>query len=86
MEVVAHAGEWGEGPWPWIGPLWLVFFAAAVMGLVMFMRRGSRRAASASPSGPTATAESVLAERYARGEMTDDEYLAKVSVLRSGDK
>ncbi|WP_018541280.1 MULTISPECIES: SHOCT domain-containing protein [unclassified Streptomyces] len=38
---------------------------------------------AAPPAGPP-TAEQILAERYARGEIEDDEYQRRLAVLRSG--
>lgn len=83
MDVVAHAHEWGGGPGPWIGLVWFAVIAIIAAVVITVTRRNSRRAAP--ESGPTTAAESVLAERYARGEITDDEYLAKISVLRDRD-
>ncbi|MEV4804949.1 SHOCT domain-containing protein [Nonomuraea sp. NPDC049421] len=94
--IVMSAPHWGPaaGFWPifplaW-GLLWVAVIALAVTGF----RKGwwgPRRAAAATPGAtpgaptePTATAERILAERYARGEMTDDEYFEKMSVLRGG--
>ncbi|MEV4171748.1 SHOCT domain-containing protein [Nonomuraea sp. NPDC049709] len=67
------------------GLLWVSLIALAVTG----WRRGwwgPRRAhaAAAPAASPTASAEQILAERYARGEMTDDEYFERMSVLRGG--
>lgn len=89
--IALWAPHWGVGagfspifPIVW-GLLWVALIAAAVTG----WRRGwwgPRHGHTPSPSAtsPTASAEQILAERYARGEMTDDEYFEKVSVLRGG--
>jgi len=72
-------GGWGPGPHPgfwWIWPLaWLLFLAAlaTVLALVAW-RRPARRSWS--------SAEAVLAERFARGEITEDEYRRALEVLR----
>ncbi|MEV4898239.1 SHOCT domain-containing protein [Nonomuraea sp. NPDC055795] len=67
-----------------IFPAFWGLFWVAVVGLVIWAKRtgrwGPRRTAAASP---TASAEQILAERYARGEMSDDEYMERMSVLRS---
>lgn len=82
MTVMAHGGEWAAGPGPWFGIIWLGVIATLAAVTVMLFRRRSGH--PATPEGPSATAESVLAERFARGEISDDEYLTKVSVLRDG--
>lgn len=81
MEIMTYADHWNGGPGPWFGFIWLFVIAAAVGATIMFTRRsGGRR--ETQQAGPTASAESILAERFARGEITEDEYLAKVSLLK----
>jgi putative membrane protein len=68
----AH-GPWNDpGPWILIIPL----FWIAVIGTVLYLlgRSGVFRRGAA--------AEAVLAERYARGEITEDELHRARSVLR----
>ena len=68
---------WGAGPWFLVFPLlWL----AVIVGLVFVFRRSGWR------HPPTGSGETVLAERYARGEITEDEYRKRVSVLRGSDR
>ncbi len=76
-ETLAGAGGWEGGPGPWwpIFPLfWLLLFG----GLAFAVFRGRR---SWGPPHMRATAEGVLAERYARGEISDEEYRERLSVL-----
>jgi putative membrane protein len=57
----------------------LLFLVGIVVALVALSRR-------TGPSGPTAappTAKELLAQRYARGEIDDDEYFQRRSVLES---
>ena len=71
--VLAH-GPWNGDPGPWI--LLVPLFWVAVLGTLVYLagRAGAfRRGASA---------EAVLAERYARGEITEDEFRAARTVLR----
>lgn len=82
-DAVAHANDWNGAGGPWFGLVWLVFLAAVGFGIFAMTRRSRRAPTGGGAASPTAKAESVLAERYARGEITDDEYLAKVSVLRN---
>ncbi|NUS36001.1 MAG: hypothetical protein HOQ04_06005 [Pseudarthrobacter sp.] len=76
---VVH-GPWGDGAY-W--PLFLLFplFWILVIGLLIFvgrrMWRGNRRWAA------TQGGESVLRERYARGEIDETEYRKRLEVLRS---
>ena len=71
---------WGSGPWGW-GPGWwllgpllmLVFWGAVIVLAVGFLRaRCSRRAHG---PGPDAALE-ILRARYAKGEITREEFEA----------
>ena len=72
MLVAELAHGWGPGPWLLVFPL---FWVAVVALIVLLFRR--RCAADHVRSG-----SAVLAERYARGEITDEEYRTRASVLK----
>ncbi|MEV0824139.1 SHOCT domain-containing protein [Nonomuraea rubra] len=91
MNTLIMAGpHWGAagGIAPIFPIVWALLWAGFITLAVVGWRRGwwgPRRApAAASAASPTASAERILAERYARGEMTDDEYFERMSVLRGG--
>jgi putative membrane protein len=69
--VLAGAG-WGGGPWFLFFPL---FWIALLVGALLLFRR--RR-----DHWQTRSAEEILGERYARGEITADEYHQRLEVLR----
>jgi putative membrane protein len=71
--VLAHAG-WGPG----FGFLWIVLIWG-VIAFFVWRRRGWRR----DPSG---SGEAVLGERYARGEITEDEYRERLRVLKESGR
>jgi putative membrane protein len=83
---VADGGWWWPGPWFLLIPL---FWFLVVVGFVVFF--GSRRrrwaAAGHGPCGPwsgtvgRSQATSVLAERFARGEIDEAEYRARLETL-----
>ncbi|MFD8308368.1 SHOCT domain-containing protein [Streptomyces sp. NPDC059690] len=61
----------------------LIFRALARSGDAQpFVSSGSTP--SSPPTGPASTAEQLLAERFARGEIDEDEYHRRLSVLRGG--
>ncbi|HXF37889.1 MAG TPA: SHOCT domain-containing protein [Actinomycetota bacterium] len=69
-----HGPGWGGGPW--IGLVWLLFWALLVIGAIsLFRRRTPGRDALGSGAA-------VLAERYARGEIDEHEYRRRLRVLR----
>jgi len=69
--------SWWYGPgWafgPWLGLIWLGLWAAVIVFLVR-RRRGWWQGGRSG--------EDVLAERYARGEITEQEYRQRRAVLR----
>ncbi|MFI9601381.1 SHOCT domain-containing protein [Streptomyces sp. NPDC052043] len=90
MQTLAN---WDGGPGPWIlfVPL---FWAAAVVGAVTLLRRAARRGRGPSwrgrdtgpwrgPDGrPAADSPlAVLGRRFASGEIDEDEYWRRLSVL-----
>lgn len=81
--AMAHWG-WGGGFWPIIPFFWGLFWVAAVGLALWAWRRGGWGPLRRTPVGSTASAEQLLAERYARGEMSDDEYFQRISVLKGG--
>jgi putative membrane protein len=76
MEMTALAAlGWGGGPWFLFFPLlWIVLIAGAFF---LIGRRHDR--------GQTHSAGKVLAERYAKGEISADEYRQRLSVLQRKD-
>jgi putative membrane protein len=89
--------HWGPGAWwPVIPVFWGLFWVTMVFLIARARGRGwvpfggaGRTAPWAggsrtSAASPTASAEKILAERYARGELTDDEYFERISVLKGG--
>jgi len=85
LPIAAHAGgPWGAG-WLFllIPLLWIGFFA-----LIAFVAFRARRAAFADGHGPrwaapSRNAESTLAERFAQGDVDEQEYRARLEVLRA---
>jgi putative membrane protein len=69
--VLAEWAHGGAGPWVLVFPL---FWLAVVVGLVFLFRR--RWGTDHVHSG-----RAVLAERYARGEISEEEYRARAAVL-----
>ncbi len=63
----------GDGWWP----LWLLFWLVIVAAVAWFLwRRGGR------PRGDALDrAREILAERYAKGELTSDEYRERLAQL-----
>ena len=73
-ELASH-GDWGPGAWWPIFPLfWVLFWGVVIFAVFRFRSRGRWH------GGPSA--HDVLAERYARGEISADEYRERSGVLK----
>lgn len=78
-----HGMEWGAmggGGWVVMIVLMLAFWALVVAGVVALFRN-RRPSGSDSGTTPGPSAEHVLDERFARGEIDAEEYQARRAVL-----
>ncbi|MFN2388789.1 MAG: SHOCT domain-containing protein [Actinomycetota bacterium] len=67
----AHGGEW----WPIFPLLWFALIAGAIFFFGKRARRGMQQ-------HPYLSGQAVLAERYARGEISEQEYQDRLKVLK----
>lgn len=83
---VHYTGPWGFGWWFLLIPLfWILVFAVL---FAIFGRRWRRAAAEGGygPYGrinPARQAEVTLAERFAKGDIDETEYRARLEVIRA---
>ncbi len=73
-------GDWGVGQWLAMGAMMLLFWGL-VIGLVVWGVRSYRNTAQAGHEHDAPS--TLLAERYARGEIDEDEYLRRRELLHS---
>lgn len=74
---VGHMDGWGGG-WMW---LWgLLMMVGVVLAVVWLVRSVARNQPLRSDAG-TDRARAILAERYARGELTTEEYQERIDHL-----
>ncbi|MFH0518088.1 SHOCT domain-containing protein [Streptomyces sp. M41] len=83
MQTLAHFADGGPGPWILLFPL---LWAAVVIGGIALLRRTVWR--GRARGGPWRTAApddhspiTVLGHRFASGEIDEDEYWRRLSVL-----
>jgi putative membrane protein len=81
MQTLAHLGDGGPGAWILFFPL---LWAAVVSGGITLLRRtgwrgrgGPGRPTGGSPTSPVA----LLGRRFASGEIDEEEYWRRLSVL-----
>ena len=73
-----HMDGWGAG-WRW---LWGVAMMALFVVLLVWLVRAASGKPAPPPSHPSDRAREILAERYARGELTTEEYRERAEQLR----
>ncbi|MFI6937821.1 SHOCT domain-containing protein [Streptomyces sp. NPDC050418] len=80
MQTLAHFGDGGPGPWILLFPL---IWAAVVIGGITLLRRtvwrGRREPWRERPDAQSPI--SVLGHRFASGEIDEDEYWRRLTVL-----
>lgn len=74
-------GGWGY-PLTLIGMV--VFWAAVIYGIVALVRYTGRSRRQGGEPDRAPGAERLLAERFARGEIGEDEYRRRLAALRAG--
>ncbi|MFF9624482.1 SHOCT domain-containing protein [Streptomyces griseosporeus] len=80
MTTLAH---WDGGPGPWI-LFFPLIWAAVVAGAVTLLRRTAWRGRRGGPGRPPAADDSpitLLGRRFAAGDIDEDEYWRRLSVL-----
>jgi putative membrane protein len=81
MQTLAHFGDGGPGPWILLFPvMWALVIAGGVILLRRTVRRGARgpgRASAVDDNSPI----TVLGHRFASGEIDEDEYWRRLTVL-----
>lgn len=71
--------DWGPGPWAGMAFGMLFFWAVVVVGVVALVRYSGREQRGASRGD---AAETVLRERFARGDIDDEEFRRRMATLR----
>jgi putative membrane protein len=74
-----HGTEWSWWGWLAMGLSMVIFWVAVVVLVVLVLRAAPFAGTARQGTRP----EDVLAERYARGEIDDDEYERRSSRLRN---
>jgi putative membrane protein len=73
-----HMGGWGGG-WMWF---WGVAMMVLIVVLVVWLVRSIAGSSRPDRPDPSDRARSILSERYARGELSTEEYRERLSELQ----
>lgn len=68
---------WGGGLWMWLG---MVLFWVGILAVIAYAIRGGR-SAGAGDGYRAPSAREILVERFARGEISEDEFEGRKQVL-----
>jgi len=83
-----YGGGWGAGQWVGMGLGMLVFWGLVIALIVALLRWSGPEHHRDYPATPAAgpdqsAALQILDERFARGELTEDEYRSRRAVLQA---
>lgn len=75
---------WGVGTWIVMAVAMVIFWAIVVFGVVALVRYlGHGHDTPSGPtSGPTSAPEAILRERFARGEIDEEQFKRTLGTLR----
>ena len=72
--------------WGWVAMVTgMVVFGGLLIALLVMLARGLNRPADQA-SGPRLSPEQLLAERFARGDIEDEEYRRRLATLAGSDR
>ncbi|HET9139284.1 SHOCT domain-containing protein [Actinophytocola sp.] len=60
----------------------VLFWGLLIVAVVVLVRYLGHTTQSGFPTGQRSTPEQILAERFARGEIDEDEYRSRIATLR----
>lgn len=78
-------GGWGVGGWLVMGLMMLVVWIVPI-ALLVWLILGNFHPGQTARSTPRSSADQILAERYARGEIDEEEFTRRSEVLRQGSR
>ena len=70
--------DW-DGGWMWV---WAVLMLTIFVGLIVWLVRTMTHRSGSHPHDHSARAREILAERFAKGELSTEEYRERVDELR----
>lgn len=73
--------DWADGGWSWWWTLPMMMFMVVIVGAVIWALVAVTRSGSTTPQARCPTAQDILDERFARGEIDAVEYGERVDAL-----
>jgi putative membrane protein len=73
--------NWGAGSWIIMSLMMVVFWGGLIVLVVWLVRGAGPQRRAGRPADATERGEEVLAERFARGEIDEDEFHRRSEIL-----
>lgn len=74
---------WNTGEWIAMSLMMVAFWGLLIVAVVAFIRWSRRDAATPRTASSQETAEQLLANRFARGDLDEEDYRRRLAVLAS---
>jgi putative membrane protein len=73
---------WGDGGWGWVGGgLMMLVFWGGLVALIVFVVRGNTHRSDGSDRPRHRDPQEILRDRFARGEISEEEFEQRKQVL-----
>ena len=82
MDGWHNGGGWDAGQWVAMALMMLIFWGTVAAVIVVLLRRPGVHHDTAPPRGTHDNAERILGERFARGEIDEEEFTRRRDALR----
>ncbi|MBG6182029.1 SHOCT domain-containing protein [Arthrobacter sp. CAN_A1] len=82
IPVMYWNGDMGEWGYALMGMSFLLFWGAVITGIALIWRSIGNAGQRGGQYPSSRTAEDLLADRFARGEIDETEYRSRVAVLK----
>jgi len=87
VEVFAHSDNWDHmtgwgGGWMWLWGLAMVVLLIAFIAWLVPSASASSRSVTPAPRDPADRAREILGERFAKGELSAEEYRERLNELQ----
>lgn len=81
-----HSGVMNWGMMIFMMIFWTIVLGLVIYGIIMLVTRGNERNKSDNPNRSENRALDILNERFAKGDLSEDEYKSKRDLLMDKDK